>query len=141
MNRIVKMFSSTNKSNESNIHQFILAKASHLAQPHDKAMVNPYVSKTQKFHQLYSKGKATKFLINLGQFQTAKDPVLCVIWKLVILDQFIDFEKLYTILDHSYDQSNKSKDFSSQFSLVRKYHVTTKCLVYTEPDQTMGVQC
>ncbi|KAG5336894.1 hypothetical protein C0989_011640, partial [Termitomyces sp. Mn162] len=87
-------------------------------------------------HQEYSKEKVIDLLIILGQSQQLKDPISRAMWNLVVLDQFVDFDKLYATLSRSYDHYDEPKDFAAGFSLVKKDVATAKRPVKSESDWT-----
>ncbi|KAG6871150.1 hypothetical protein C0995_007748, partial [Termitomyces sp. Mi166 len=61
-------------------------------------------------------------------------PISRAMWKLIILDHYVNFEKLYATLEKGYDYQDKPKDFGSGFSLVKKDQATAKHAVCTESD-------
>ncbi|KAG5349888.1 hypothetical protein C0989_001386 [Termitomyces sp. Mn162] len=123
-------------SNTSRIPQSVLAMAPHLANLQSKVSADPYIAKTWVLCQEYSKEKVIDSLIILGQLQQLKDPISCAMWKLVMLDQFVDFDKLYVMLDRGYGHYDKPKDFSGGFSSVKKDVTTVKRPVKSELDWT-----
>ncbi|KAG5724681.1 hypothetical protein E4T56_gene3738 [Termitomyces sp. T112] len=118
------------------VPQSLLSTVPHLALLQGKTADNPHIAKTWYLHQQYAKEKVVDSLINLGQSQALKDPISCAMWKLVILDHFVDLEKLYATLDKGYDHNNEPKDFMGSFSLVKKDFASAKKPVHTESDWT-----
>lgn len=47
-------------------------------------------------------------------------------WKLVILNQYINFKKLYATFDKRYNHDDELKDFIGGFSVIKKDHTTAK---------------
>ncbi|KAG6858376.1 hypothetical protein C0995_000443 [Termitomyces sp. Mi166 len=93
----------------------VLNAAPHFVQLQSKVMMaDPHIAKTQS--------------------QPLKDPILKAMWKPIILDHYVDFEKLYATLEKGYDHQDKPKDFGGSFSLVKKDQATAKRAVRTEPD-------
>jgi hypothetical protein len=71
------------------------------------------------------------------QWHPMPDPVPRSIWRDVILDKFVDFEKLYAGMDRGYDHDDEPKDFSSSpYSIVKKDHFRAKKSVSTEAEWT-----
>ncbi|KAJ6615963.1 hypothetical protein B0H10DRAFT_2435209 [Mycena sp. CBHHK59/15] len=53
-------------------------------------------------------------IIDVMQLQTMVDPLPRTIWRLIIQDHFVDFEKLYAALGTGYDHQDEPKDFDRQ---------------------------
>lgn len=77
-----------------------------------------------ELRQEYSKEKVIDSLVSLMQVKKLKDPISRSIWRLIILDHYIDFEKLYATLDKGYDHNDEPRDFAGGFSIVRKDYAT-----------------
>ncbi|KAG5335800.1 hypothetical protein C0989_000297, partial [Termitomyces sp. Mn162] len=118
------------------IPQSLFSAIPHLALLQGKNTDDPHISRTWYLHQQYAKKRVVDSLINLGQSQALKDPFLCAMWKSVILDHFVNFEKLYATLEKGYDHNDKPKDFMGGFSLIKKDFALAKKLVCTESDWT-----
>ncbi|KAG5730697.1 hypothetical protein E4T56_gene4054 [Termitomyces sp. T112] len=118
------------------IPQSLLSTVPHLALLQGKTADDPHIAKTWYFRQQYAKEKVVDSLINLGQSQALKDPISRAMWKLVILNHFVDLEKLYATLDKGYDHNDEPKDFMGGFSLVKKDFASAKKPVCTESDWT-----
>ncbi|KAG6890479.1 hypothetical protein C0992_001147 [Termitomyces sp. T32_za158] len=118
------------------IPQSVLAAAPHLVQLQANAAADPYLAKTWKLRQVYRKGKVIDSLVNLGQLQRVHDPIPRAIWKLVILDDYVDFEELYATLYKGYNHYDRPKDFAGGSSFVKKDHATVKRPILSESDWT-----
>ncbi|KAG5351394.1 hypothetical protein C0989_006690 [Termitomyces sp. Mn162] len=108
------------------ISQSILSVPPHLANLQNKISADPYIAKTWALHQEYTKEKLNNSLIIFSQLQQLKDPISQAMWKLIVLDHFVDFNKLYATLDCGYDHNDEPKDFVGGFSLVKKDPATAK---------------
>ncbi|KNZ72386.1 hypothetical protein J132_03477 [Termitomyces sp. J132] len=118
------------------VPQSLLSAVPHLALLQGKTADDPYIAKTWYLRQQYAKEKVVDSLINLGQSQALKDPISRAMWKLVILDHFVDLKKLYATLNKGYDHNDEPKDFMGGFSLVKKDFTSAKKPVRTESDWT-----
>src|ERR1700678_3635879 len=56
------------------------------------------------------------------------------IWRLVILDKYVDFEKLYATLDPSYNPNDEAKELNDKFTLLEKNSISSKHSVLTEAE-------
>ncbi|KAG6894241.1 hypothetical protein C0993_012003 [Termitomyces sp. T159_Od127] len=116
------------------IPQSTLTAVPHLASLQNKVSEDPHISRTWYLRHEYSKEKVVDSLISLGQSQPLKEPISRAMWRLVILDQFVDFDKLYATFDRGYDHADEPKEFMGGFSLVRKDHASARKPVRTEYD-------
>ncbi|KAG6883876.1 hypothetical protein C0993_003184 [Termitomyces sp. T159_Od127] len=116
------------------IPQSTLTAVLHLASLQNKVSEDPHISCTWYLRHEYSKEKVVDSLISLGQSQPLKEPISRAMWRLVILDQFVDFDKLYMTFDQGYNHADEPKEFMGGFSLVRKDHASAKKPVHTEYD-------
>lgn len=77
----------------------VLAVAPHLAQSSTSTLINPYLEQTSKAKNVYMADKNFDRLIERGQQEILRDPISRPMWKLIIQDKYVDFEKLYATLD------------------------------------------
>jgi hypothetical protein len=73
-------------------------------------------------------------IINLMQIQPLDQPLPRSIWKLIVQDQYVNFEKLFAATDPGYDHHDEAKDFGNGFVLVKKDHTTAKKPLRGEAD-------
>ena len=62
------------------------------------------------------------------------DPLPCSIWKDIILDKYIDFEKLYAGMDRGYDHDDEPRDFRGGYSIVKKDHYCANKPIQSESE-------
>ena len=86
---------SQESSSPSSLSKTVLAVAPHLAEDEGSIFDDPYLSETQKCKFAYASQKLFENLIFKAQGRKMQEPVANSIWKLVILDKYVDFEKLY----------------------------------------------
>ena len=112
----------------------VLAIAPHLAHDEDTVFEDPYLGKTQKCKKAYSSQKPFNNLIIKAQGHKMREPVVNSIWRLVILDKYVDFEKLYATLEPGYNPNDEAKELGDKFTLVEKNSVSSKRSVLTEAE-------
>jgi hypothetical protein len=78
--------------------------------------------------------KAIDPIINLMQLQPLVDPIPRPLWRPIIQDQFVDFEKLHTSMDWGFSHNDDVKDFAGGFSLVRKDQYSAMKVVRNEAE-------
>ena len=111
----------------------VLAVAPHLADE-DTLSEDPYLNETQKCKVAYANQKPFENLVIKAQGRKVPEPIANSIWRLVILDKYVDFEKLYVTLDPGYNPNNDARDFTDKFILLEKHTITSRRPVSTEAE-------
>jgi hypothetical protein len=62
------------------------------------------------------------------------EPIANSRWKLVILDKYVDFEKLYVILDPRYNPNDEAKELNERFTLLEKNSISSKHAVLSKAE-------
>ena len=104
----------------------VLALALHLAKLSTSTISNPHIKETWKLRQAIGTDKTIDSLVNLMQVQLLADPIPHSIWRLVIQDHFVDFEKLFASMDKGYDHNDEPRDFGGGYALVKKEQASAK---------------
>jgi hypothetical protein len=104
----------------------MLAKAPHLSKLSDSTATDPHLEKTQDLLSVYSPQGSQDILVNKVQFAPVGDPLPRTIWRKILLDLFIDFEKLFASMDMGYDHHDDPKDFGAGYTLVKKDQAFSK---------------
>lgn len=68
------------------------------------------------------------------QRQQLDEPMPRSVWKDIILDWFVNFEKLFAAMEPGYDYQDMPKDFFGELALVKKEHAGAKKAVVSESD-------
>ena len=118
----------------SSLSKSVLAVAPHLAEDEDSIFNDPYLSETQKCKVAYASQKPFENLIIKAQGRKVQEPVANSIWKLIILDKYVDFEKLYVTLDPDYNPNDEAKDLNERFTLLEKNSISSRRSVLTEAE-------
>ncbi|KAG6904196.1 hypothetical protein DXG01_011795, partial [Tephrocybe rancida] len=113
-------------SGPSSLSKSVLAVAPHLAETVDTVFNDPYLNQTQQAKTAYTNQKPFDNLIIRAQGELLREPIANSIWRLVILDKYVDFEKLYATLDPNYDHNDEAKDLNDDFSILKKHVVSAK---------------
>jgi hypothetical protein len=112
----------------------VLAKVPHLAKLCDPSVTDSHLEKTQDLLSVYSPQNSQDILVNKAQFAPVDDPLPCTIWQKILLDVFVDFEKLFTLMDKGYDHHDDLKDFGAGYTLVKKDQAFSKWPLRVEAD-------
>ncbi|KAG6852807.1 hypothetical protein C0991_009026 [Blastosporella zonata] len=126
------------RRNQFGIPDFVIAGAPHLIHWESLPLQDPFIEKTNDLKRLYSSERALDSLLDFARGEAVLDPVSRGIWKLIILDQFVDFSKLYATFESTYDQNDNPKEFGFDFMLIKKDQVHQKRPVL---DQSDWLQC
>ena len=118
----------------STLSKSVLAVAPHLADDEDSVYGDPYLGETQKCKTAYASQKPFEYLIVKAQGRKMPEPIANSIWKLIILDKYVDFEKLYATLDPDYNPHDEAKDLGDSFTLLEKNSISSKRSVLTEAE-------
>jgi hypothetical protein len=116
------------------LSKLVLAVAPHLADNIDTLFKDSYLNETQKCKAAYVNQKPFENLIIKAQGQKVQEPIANTIWRLVILDKYVNFKELYAALDLSYNPNDDVKDLTDKFTLLKKHTVSSRCPVLTEAE-------
>ncbi|KAJ7194452.1 hypothetical protein GGX14DRAFT_537399 [Mycena pura] len=114
----------------------LLSVAPHMAQFLAGIQADPHIEETCKLRRAFGTDKSLDPIIDVMQLQTLVDPLPRSIWRLIIQDHFVDFEKLYAALGIGYDHQDEPKEFAGGFALIRKEHSSAKRAIKTEAEWT-----
>ena len=112
----------------------VLALAPHLVELSTSAISDPHIEETWKLRQAIGMDKTIDSLINLMQVQLLADPIPQSIWRSIVQDHYVDFEKLFASMDKGYDHNDEPRDFGGGYTLVKKEQATAKCSLRSESD-------
>ncbi|KAF5381547.1 hypothetical protein D9615_005612 [Tricholomella constricta] len=111
----------------------VLAVAPHLGNL--AASVNdPHLNETWKLRRVYTTDKVIDSVVNVLQTQPLPDPISRSMWRAIVQDQFVDFEKLYATMDRGYDPNDEQSELPGGFALIRRDQSSAKRGVRTEAD-------
>ena len=110
----------------------VLAEAPHLGELLKSTMTDEHLESTWHLRQVYSTEKVPNAIIDLMQHVPMNDPIPRSIWKDIILDKFVNFEKLYASFGWGYEQDDEPKNLIGGFAIIKKDYFQAKKLVSTE---------
>ncbi|KAF8801620.1 hypothetical protein BYT27DRAFT_7114507 [Phlegmacium glaucopus] len=121
-------------SPSSSLSKSVLAVAPHLADDNGSVFENPHLNETQKCKIAYTNQKPFENLIIRAQGRKIREPIANSIWKLVILDKYVDFEKLYVTLEPGYNPNDEAKDLNEKFTLLERNSISSRRSITTEAE-------
>jgi len=125
---------SGSKTLSSSIPSSVLDAAPHLRHLTTNTIKDPHLEETWKLQNSFMGKDALDPIITLLQSQSLAQPLPQSIWKPIVQDHYVDFEKLLASMEPGYDHNNELKDFGDGYALVRKDHASTKKPLRNEAD-------
>ena len=116
------------------LSKLVLAVAPHFADNNDSLFEDPYIYKTQKCKVAYANQKPFNNLIIVAQGRKVQEPITNSVWRLVILDKYVNFEKLYVMLDPGYNPDDEAKELTDKFLVLEKHTISSRRPVSTEAE-------
>ena len=113
-------------SSSSSLSKSVIAVAPHLADDQDSVFDDAYLNETLKCKSAFANQKPFENLIIKAQGRRVLEPIANSIWKLVILDKYVDFEKLYATLDPGYNPNDEAKEINEKFTLLEKNSISSR---------------
>ncbi|KAJ3816557.1 hypothetical protein F5880DRAFT_1494146 [Lentinula raphanica] len=95
---------------------------------------DPHVDETLHTKRVYLREQGLDALVDLFQTRVLPEPLPRTIWKLIIKDEYVSFEKLLAGIDPGYDHQDEGKDFGTGYSLVKTDHLSARKPVISESD-------
>jgi hypothetical protein len=108
--------------------------APHLASIAGPAKDEPYLKKTREIRGLFKIETFRDSTITNAQLSPLIDPLPRSIWKKILLEEFVDFAKLFASMEQGYDHNDEAEDFAAGFAIVKKNHLSAKRPVRTEAE-------
>lgn len=121
---------------EGSIPASVLAKAPYLANLSDGGVSDLHLETTQDLLIAFSPAGVQETLISKAQLANLAVPLPRSIWRKIILDQYIDFEKLFASMEKGYDHQDDPKDFGGGYALVKKDQAFSKRALHSEAEWT-----
>lgn len=113
----------------------VLAAAPHLASL-NAVVTNPHIQKTTQIRQSFVNDKHITPVIDRLLLKYRRDPPSRAIWKDIILDKYVDFEKLFAALEPSFDHNDEIKEFGGGLGLVKTDQYNAKKKISNESEWT-----
>ena len=130
--RLAELLGESEPSEPSGFPLSVLDAAPHLRDLVNHAFEDPHLGQTWRLKHAY--GKAVDSVIDGMHGQEIEQPLPRSIWKYIIEDRYVDFEKLFAAMDPGYDPNDVPKDFRAGYALIKKEHASAKHPVRTESE-------
>jgi len=111
----------------------VLTAAPHLAKLSSLGG-DTHLDSTWNLRQAYSGDKAIDAIVDIMQRQQLEEPIPRSIWKEIVQDRFVNFQKLFAAMEPGYDHHDEPKDFHGGFALIKKDQAIARKAVVTEAD-------
>jgi hypothetical protein len=119
----------------SSLPALVLAAAPHLGKL-SFSVGNSHLDSTWKLRQVYTGDKAIDAIVDIMQRQQLEEPIPRSIWKEIVQDCFVNFQKLFAAMEPGYDHHDEPKDFHGGFALIKRDQALAQKPVVTEADWT-----
>ncbi|TFK36376.1 hypothetical protein BDQ12DRAFT_686803 [Crucibulum laeve] len=83
-----------------------------------KEKMDKYLAETWKHRKVFRQKDNLEAIVDLMQQQKWKEPLNRATWRLVILDEYVDFEKLHATLDSGYPYETRSINTKREWERV-----------------------
>jgi len=93
-----------------------------------------HLDKTFQRREVFASEKSLDPLIDLLQRKRLDEPIPRTIWRDIIQDRLVNFEKLFATMDSSYNHNDDVSDFHAGYALVKKDHISAKKPLVSEAD-------
>jgi len=113
-----------------------------LAAPHLTGLLlatnesDPIVSTTWKIRNALTSEKCVDNIVAILQQQNLRDPLPLSIWRDIVNDKYVNFEKLFASTVPGFDHNDEPKILSGEYAVIKKNDVSRKKPVLTESDWT-----
>ncbi|CAA7266998.1 unnamed protein product [Cyclocybe aegerita] len=131
---LLKIFDRSSASTSRSIPSTVLDGAPHLWNLSSNAIKDPHLDETWRLRLLFAGKETIDSIVDHLQAQPVDQPLPRSIWRLLVQDQYVDFEKLFALMDPNYNHNDDPKDFGGGFALVKKELATAKKTLRTEAD-------
>lgn len=123
-------------SPDSSVPASVLAIAPHLAKLSNANSLDEHLQKTWELRQAFSSEKAIDPIIDIMQCQPLQDPIPRSIWRKILRDEYVDFERLYGSTDRNYSHKDNREEFAGGFVLAKKEQIFSRKFIRTEVEWT-----
>jgi hypothetical protein len=112
----------------------LLSAAPHMAQLSAGVAADPHIEQTWKLRRAFGSDKSLDIVVDLMQLQSLVDPLPRTIWRSIIQDHYVNFEKINAAFEVGYDHLDEPKDFAGEYALVKNEQASAKRVVKTETE-------
>jgi len=113
-----------------------------LAAPHLTSMLlasderDPILSATWKIRNALTSEKCIEHVVAILQQQDLRDPLPVSIWRDIVNDKYVNFEKLFASTVPGFDHNDEPKILAGEYAVIKKSDVSRKKPVLSESDWT-----
>lgn len=96
---------------------------------------DPHIDETWRIRRLFSSDKSVDDYVDQLQLAQLHEPLVRSIWKKLIQDDYVNFEKLYATLGNSnIEFEDEGREFAAGYFLVRKGNIASSKHIATESE-------
>ncbi|KAM5534196.1 hypothetical protein V8D89_012103 [Ganoderma adspersum] len=118
------------------IPESVLAVAPHLKDVIASAESDTHLAKTFEIREHFSREKVADRTISYLQLARLDDSLPKAIWRDVLADKYVNFEKVHVAIDSRFNHDDDAKDFAGGYVLLKKDQANARKPVESETDWT-----
>ncbi|KAM5540367.1 hypothetical protein V8D89_005825 [Ganoderma adspersum] len=118
------------------IPESVLAVAPHLKDIVTSANSDSHLARTFEIRESFARDKVADRTIAYLQLAKLDDPLPKAIWRDILADKYVNFEKVYAAIDSGFDHDDDAKDFAGGYVLLKKDQANARKAVESETDWT-----
>ena len=129
-------------SSTSGIPASVLAGAPFLAKLESVSSSDPHLAETLRLRKIYRIEKATDSIIDQVEGNPSlEEPISRAMWKDILADKYISFEKLLGELEYGFEHEDNAKELYGEIVIVKREGTSRKKVIRTEAEwlRVMGV--
>ncbi len=92
------------------------------------------IQESVKLQQLFLTDKIVNSVVSALWLRSMQHPLPTTIWKLIVCDEYVDFEKLHAGLDPLYNQNDNIRWLQGNYSIVKMDSISTKKKIVSETE-------
>ena len=112
----------------------VLAVVPHLKDIAASASSDEHLAKTFEIREMFSKEKIADRTISYLQLARLDDPLPKAIWRDILADKYVNFEKVHATISSGFDHDDDAKDFAGGYVLLKKDQANARKSVESESE-------
>ena len=112
----------------------VLAVVPHLRDITASVGSDEHLAKTFEIRETFSKEKIVDRTISYLQLARLDDPLPKAIWRDILADKYVNFEKVHASISSGFDHDDDAKDFAGGYVLLKKDQANARKPVESESD-------
>ncbi|KAJ8517701.1 hypothetical protein ONZ45_g5144 [Pleurotus djamor] len=121
-------------TNQYSIPSIVLQGAPHLQRLTNTSLLDKHILQTWELRALYSTDKALEGIVNSVPLQATGEPLPRPIWKDIIRDFYVNFEKIHAYVQYDFDQKDDFKEFLGDYVVTKRDSINARLPITNEAE-------